>query len=385
MRRCLLLALLATVAGCSDAVPTALRAPTRDTRVSHATAPGDDFISPTTGGHGSCVVRGRDGQIFCWGAVAGVSQASSVAAAVDQQGKTFTSITLGPATLCGIEPAGILDCAGGSRASGHGWTDTVSGLHPIYGYDLQPSPRRFSSVAAGLYYGVCAVEASTGDPYCWGGTPSHGSIPSRAMAGTPFASFRDYCGLGRDGKAYCLVANDASFTTSTPQRLSSLTFVQVDRLCGITIDHAAYCWSVPIFSAPGTAPTPVRVPGSQLWASISVGDSYGTPYGDREPSYVCGVTTDGHGYCWGLNYVGQLGNGNTTEQPTPTLVLYSLRWKSIAAYAGSYREYGTDHTCGVTVDDQVYCWGSNVNGSLGQGDAGNSIVNSAKPLQVQGF
>ena len=37
-------------------------------------------------------------------------------------------------------------------------------------------------------------------------------------------------------------------------------------------------------------------------------------------SHTCAVTTSGAVYCWGYNYDGQLGTGDTTSRYTPTAV-----------------------------------------------------------------
>jgi len=39
---------------------------------------------------------------------------------------------------------------------------------------------------------------------------------------------------------------------------------------------------------------------------------------------------------------------------------------------------GEEHTCGVTTDDRVYCWGRNYEGQLGTA----SVPHSGTPLEV---
>ncbi len=87
-------------------------------------------------------------------------------------------------------------------------------------------------------------------------------------------------------------------------------------------------------------------------------------------SSTCAVTTAGELYCWGLNHTGQLGNGSTTNTATPLLVNGSLPFASISM--------GNEHACGVTGDGVPHCWGSNRYGQLGNG----STTNTATPLPV---
>lgn len=72
--------------------------------------------------------------------------------------------------------------------------------------------------------------------------------------------------------------------------------------------------------------------------------------------HTCGVTTDDRIYCWGENSAGQLGDGTTTNRLRPVRVTGGFRWREVTA--------GFQLTCGVTVDDRAYCWGI---GWLGDG------------------
>lgn len=92
--------------------------------------------------------------------------------------------------------------------------------------------------------------------------------------------------------------------------------------------------------------------------------------------HSCGVAFGNNStYCWGLNNVGQLGNGTTSDSTTPVAVTTSgvLSGKTIKAISA-----GVYHTCVIASDDNAYCWGYNTYGQLGN----DSLSNSAVPVAV---
>ena len=92
--------------------------------------------------------------------------------------------------------------------------------------------------------------------------------------------------------------------------------------------------------------------------------------------HTCRVSNTGAAYCWGEGSSGQLGNGASTRSPVQVAVSMSgMQGRVFASVsAGSY------HSCGLTRDGTVYCWGSNDFGELGDGTTTSSNV----PVQVQG-
>jgi alpha-tubulin suppressor-like RCC1 family protein len=86
--------------------------------------------------------------------------------------------------------------------------------------------------------------------------------------------------------------------------------------------------------------------------------------------HSCALTSDGSVYCWGLNDVGQLGDGSTTHRSTP------VRAGTLDDVV--LLEAGGNTTCATRSTGAVYCWGEN---SLGQvGDA--SGVDRSTPSAV---
>jgi alpha-tubulin suppressor-like RCC1 family protein len=134
------------------------------------------------------------------------------------------------------------------------------------------------------------------------------------------------------------------------------------RTCGLVAGGAAFCWGSGQFGqlgngGPSNASTPVPVSGGITFQSLASGGYL----------HICGLAIDGAAYCWGFNGEGQLGDGTTTERSTPVLVAGGLTFKSLAA--GNY-----SHTCGVATTGTAYCWGSNINGQLGDGTTTNRLT-----------
>lgn len=73
-------------------------------------------------------------------------------------------------------------------------------------------------------------------------------------------------------------------------------------------------------------------------------------------------------WCWGSNVTGQLGNGTRNASSSPTLVAGAQKFDTLAN--------GTSFTmCGLSLTEkQPYCWGSNSHGQAGQVNAGDNVL-----------
>jgi alpha-tubulin suppressor-like RCC1 family protein len=95
-------------------------------------------------------------------------------------------------------------------------------------------------------------------------------------------------------------------------------------------------------------------------------------------THTCAVRADGTVACWGNNFAGQLGTGDTTSRPTPTPVV-GLSGSFVAVTAG------VNHTCARRADGAVFCWGQNTNGQLGNGSTtgmGPAMVTGVTAVEV---
>ena len=82
-------------------------------------------------------------------------------------------------------------------------------------------------------------------------------------------------------------------------------------------------------------------------------------------AHTCYMLDNGSVKCWGSNTYGQLGLGNTTDSPNPSVVDLGsgIKAKAIAA--------GGNHTCAIIDNSSIKCWGKNSSGQLGLGSTDN--------------
>jgi alpha-tubulin suppressor-like RCC1 family protein len=109
--------------------------------------------------------------------------------------------------------------------------------------------------------------------------------------------------------------------------------------------------------------TPTLVTGGiSDWVAVSAGDLH-----------TCAVRKNGQVYCWGYNAYGQLGDGTTSNRAIPTLVSGGFTdWIEVSS--------GGFHTCARRINGQLYCWGYNNYGQLGNG----TLTNQTVPALVAG-
>lgn len=127
-----------------------------------------------------------------------------------------------------------------------------------------------------------------------------------------------------------------------------------DATCALTFSGGVMCWGRNAFGSLGDGTimkrtTPGMVHGLDSGVtSVTVGDHH-----------ACAIMTSGTVQCWGSNGFKELGDGTTDDRLKPVQVL-GLE-SPIASVA-----VGGNHTCALTVSGAVKCWGANFSGALGR-------------------
>jgi alpha-tubulin suppressor-like RCC1 family protein len=386
-----------------------------------------DLVEVVAGGAHACA-RTAAGAVYCWGANAqgqlGDGSLSSRAspAPVAGLGSGVVALAAGHEHSCAWLGAGEIRCWGENFYGQLGDGSTLD----------RPLPTPVASVLAqvtGIAAGgarSCATTAS-GDLFCWGsnswgelgsGDRWHQRLPIRVegtSARRVAVGVSANCSLSQAGSVQCwgnhgqgTLGDGTQPYAAAPAVVQSGAVAQVaagldgNHACSVDTVGVLRCWGDNLYGQLGTGwlqtrnvPTQIAegfelvAAGAEHTCAISQSgglwcwgrNTYGQlglgAYQDRlQPTPVpglesgvlglalgtyhsCAITADRRLACWGRNLYGQLGNGNTLGQSSPVLVPELEEVAEVAA--------GRDHTCARTADRVVRCWGSQQQGQLGNG------------------
>jgi len=302
-----------------------------------------EAISVAAGSRHNCALTNWDG-IRCWGENNAGQLGDGTSdnyryIPVDTIGLASGAaiVTAGSSHSCALTSDGAIRCWGGNQFGQLGDGTTLGRSTPVEVLGLRGAA---SAVEAGGWH-TCTVMVS-GGVKCWGmntrGQLGDGSGADRTMA-------VDVVNL--QGNAVMVAAG-------------------AEHTCALMDTHNVRCWGANSRGQLGDGTTvdhamPVDVVGlnSDVVALTAGGE------------HTCALMNSGAVACWGSNSFGQLGDGTWTDRYTPVNVV-SLEDGVTDVTVGDL------HSCALTSEGQVKCWGSNDHGQLGDG----TTVNRSTPVNV---
>jgi len=265
----------------------------------------------------------------------------SIPMGVSGLGSNVIAITAGEEHSCAITVGGAPFCWGNNNNGQLGNNSEDYNLHPIPEavYNLTSG---VTAISGGNIH-TCAIVSDGAQ--CWG---------------------RGWSGQLGDGSSTDIPHPVQVFGMPAASGVTAITAGGY-HTCAV-VNGAAKCWGSNYFGELGDNTTtsngfPVDVIGlGSGVTAISAG-----------PWHTCAVV-NGAAKCWGGNDYGKLGDNSTTDSLIPVQV--SGLESGVVAIAA-----GNDHTCALMSTGAVKCWGLNWNGQLGNGEVGISKI----PVDVSGL
>ncbi|HEX4460960.1 MAG TPA: hypothetical protein VIA18_23430 [Polyangia bacterium] len=374
-----------SLGGPSAAAPA--RAPTCDE---------GDVTQISAGFRHACAVR-ADHSLWCWGfnfdgeLGTGDHTYEYVPTQVTALGNTVRSVAASVQHTCAVTLDRSLWCWGDNTSGELGNGTTTNSLVPIEVAGLEHS---VASVAVGSNT-TCVIK-NDHSLWCWGASYNGqldaggtGNVltpaPIIGLEGTKIAAISlltDQCALDEDGAVYCWGDNQNGalgqgdlVSRYTPTPVSALTApirtiaAHGEAPCALDIYGNVSCWgennegevgdgsNIPTY--PFAVPSPVALTTIPHTVDLAVGTIA-----------ACAIQRGGQLSCWGSNYSGELGVGDTTDRYSPT---------AVALPGATSVSIGEGFACATDDHRNLYCWGDN---SLGQLGAGAGVTGSLVPLQV---
>ena len=300
------------------------------------------------------------GDAYCWG-VNGLGQVGigTMSTGVAEPSKvvgvsSFTTINPGGAHTCGTTASGFTYCWGCNSEGelGNGSSAYAEGNSGTCG-NIQTSPVKVST--SETFFDIEAASSIL--------QSGQNSVCSDAVC------LARTCALGAGGQLYCWgQLHTAPVAVMNSPKFKSLS-MHMNRVCGIAIDQTMYCFPISWTGGPALIQPGVVAPETKM-QSVSVGRFH-----------TCSLDLKGRAWCFGANIRGELGSPSTETctrriygsypcRSAPDTVYGGLRFQSISAGGGTLANSDNapvSHTCGLTVQQEIFCWGDNQYGQLGNG------------------
>jgi alpha-tubulin suppressor-like RCC1 family protein len=373
----------------------------------------DDFYDITAGEYHTCA-RQWDGDVYCWGTEGGPAGITKAMMTPTLKFQGARQVSAGSAHTCVRDGANAAYCWG---SNAQGQLGLANGQYSPFNSGPVAAPitppgftpqgtLAFSTISAGGR-STCGVAAS--GTYCWGlmGNVQSGGWPGVA-APFPMGTYNGFttlavgnshaCGIITSGEAYCWGANQFGqsgvspawsyyYANTTmlifampPQLGNTLRRIasQADFTCVDQASGIVQCFG---YNYDGELGNGQSGWGNATYVAQTVGGGMQLHGVSTGSMHACALNPSGQAYCWGAGLYGQLGNNQSVNfVSSPVAVTDGRSYRAIAA--------GRNHTCAIGADNHIYCWGQNNYRQLGTWIVdvnGNVVTNGFAPKPVLTF
>ena len=357
-------------------------------------------IAITAGDDHTCALR-QTGTITCWGSDGSQQLGNSTQTDSSVPVKVLgindaTAITAGASFIgghtCALRQTGTITCWG------HNWHGQLgNGAQKLSSMPVEVLGINDSTAITAGGWHTCALrQADT--ITCWGhnehgqlgngnrGHEARSSVPVKVLGITDATAITagtvHTCALRQTGTIACWGNNDDGQLGNGQSRdISSVPVAVLDiadataitagdwHTCALRQTGTIACWGNNDDGQLGNGQSrdissvPVAVLGITDATAITAGIGH-----------TCALRQTGTITCWGLNYNGQLGNGQSGRAADSSVPIEVLGITDATAITA-----GGSHTCALRRTGTITCWGNNHSGQLGNGQSG---YNSSVPVEV---
>jgi alpha-tubulin suppressor-like RCC1 family protein len=304
-------------------------------------APHERVVAIAAAQSQTCAVM-ESGSARCWGADSTdfPKTVKVYRATLVEVGGVVRAIAGGNLFMCALTSDGGVRCWGHNDQGQLGTGTTTSSRTPVTVTNLANGVRAIDGGGAT----ACAL-TNAGDVWCWGNN-RFGQLGD----GTTIDSAAPVKVLGLTGGNTSIAVGD-------------------NHACVLTASGGVRCWGLDTFGQAGSGTLTDTSPPVDV-----VGLASGVTAIDAGGNQSCALLVDGGVKCWGHNWQGNLGDGTKDDSSLPVDVK-GLAGSVVAVAAGGA------HTCALTGEGGVTCWGKGDSGSLGDGE----MSTSTSPVAVSGL
>ncbi|HEU5055552.1 MAG TPA: hypothetical protein VFU21_03480, partial [Kofleriaceae bacterium] len=318
---------------------------------------------------------------------------ASAAADATPAADGYRSVTVGEHTSCDLTPDGAA-CWGRNPFGVLGRGDEEDSPRPV----PVAGEHDFRQISAGPIH-VCALDAA-GAAWCWGsnstGQGGTGSTegpnlePEPVTGGLVFvqisAGYDHTCAVAEGGAAYCWGNNgygqlgngvESDLEVEPTPVAGGMSFRQISAAnsftCAVTTEGDGTCWGLDSLGQLGDGGEITGMTTSLSREPVALAGGLSLQMVSGGQQSACAVDQDGGGHCWGRNDVGRLGDDSDVDSSSPVRVVGLHEFETITT--------GGTHACGLTSDGAAFCWGANTDGQLGVAEPADL---SRAPVPVSG-